>query len=92
MEEKKPVFKPVIKRRRKSFYETLADQEGDDELDVIPEDEEIVFNAEPLAFVEEILGKLMSDDSEQRTEAAHTIVGLRLEFGKLYLMKPLQPF
>ena len=78
----KPKFKPVVKRRRKSFYETLADQDEEEGLDVIAEDEEIVFDSEPTAFVTQVMENLQSQNEEDREAAVHTIVGLKLEYGR----------
>lgn len=78
----KPKLRPIIRRRRKSFFESLAEDESTP-LDVISETDEIVFSTAPEEFVTDLYTQLLSSDAEQVETAMHTLIGLKLEQGRL---------
>lgn len=89
MEERK--LRPLessYKRRRKSFYERMAEDEEGGDLDTIREQDEIVFNSRPDEFVHMIESQLNSDRPHTVTEAILTVIGLRIDASTPVLIRP----
>ena len=80
--EEKPKLKPIIKRRRSSSGD-LELEKQENRLGVIQESEEIIFNSEPIEFVNSIIDQLEDSNPCVREQAVGTIIGLKIEHGRL---------
>lgn len=80
--DEKLKLKPIIKRRRQSYNEILADQE-EDNLQVIQESEELIFDYKPKEFVDDLCNQIESTKIETREQAIGVIIGLKIEHGKI---------
>lgn len=76
-------FQPVIRRRRRSILADERDGTDVQGLETITENDEILLQGGVEEFVESTLDKLDAADVEEREQAVHSLIGLKLEDGKI---------